>query len=575
MVIDARKHLPPNTPEADVCIVGAGPAGLTLAHELARKGVSVCLLESGGATAGSSGRGLNGGEVYSPHGYRRETLTEGRSRQLGGSAALWNHLWRGHAGRWIRYLPLDPIDFERRDWVPESGWPFSREEMQPFYERAGRICGIADADAPDRPGDGTTAPPWATPSVESFTARFGKSTPFLHELPATLRRDPRTGVILHATLKTLRLNASGEAIESAEVTAEGRRDFRVRARIFVLAAGGLENARLLLLHDAVRRGGLGNAHDMVGRCFMDHPAVTLGQLRPFSDALFEDAAFYDQRFVNGRAVMGCLHIRPEVMRRERMLNLSAAVSPRLRDVRSNLAPVAGQLFTKGPRFLWERGFGRAAGALPPGTSADGGASTWRRLLDGYYSECFCGWSETRRKRRRFSDFRVRCLVEQSADRSNRVTLDAAVDAFGQRKIRLTWRWNEPELRTLRKAQEIFGAELPAAGIGEFTPTPPGSDGMPPEFFSTHHFMGTTRMHVDPSQGVVDADSRVHGMGNLFVAGSSIFPTSGFANPTLTIVALAVRLADHLREKLRETPVIQEPQLLPATPSRSLSAPRPP
>ncbi len=555
MVIDARKSPPSAHLEADVCIVGAGPAGLTLAHELTRTGISVCLLESGGATAGSPGRGLNGGEVHSPHGYRPETLTEGRCRQLGGSAVLWNHLWRGHAGRWIRYLPLDAIDFERRDWVPESGWPFSREEMQPFYERAGRLCGIvAHADAPGGPGHGT-APPWATPSVESHTARFGQGTPFLRELPAALRRDPRAGVVLHATLKKLRLNASGEAIESAEVTIDGHRDFQVRARVFVLAAGGLENARILLLHDEIRRGGLGNAHDMVGRCFMDHPAVTLGTLRPLSAALFEDAAFYDQRFVNGRAVMGCLHIRPEVMRRERMLNLSAAVSPRLRDLRSNLAPVAGQLVAKGPRFLWERGLAKAAG-MPTGASADGASPSWRRLLDGYYSECFCGWSEARRKRRRFSDFRVRCLVEQSADRANRVTLGDAVDAFGQRKIRLTWKWHEPELRTLRKAQEIFCNELPAAGIGEFTPTSAGMDGVPTEFFSTHHFMGATRMHVDPSQGVVDADSRVHGVGNLFVAGSSVFPTSGFANPTLTVVALAVRLADRLRETLREVPVIR-------------------
>ncbi len=570
MVIDARKSLPSGHLEAEVCIVGAGPAGLTLAHELARTGVRVCLLESGGPSAGPPGRRLNVGEVDSPHGYRKETLMEGRSRQLGGSAGLWNHLWRGHAGRWIRYLPLDPIDFERRDWVPESGWPVSHAEMQPFYERAGRVCGIA-APAADR----DSAPPWATPSVESYTARFGQGTPFLRELPDALRRDGRTGIVLHATLKVLRLNASGEAIEFAEVTADGHRDFRVRARVFVLAAGGLENARILLLHDALRRGGLGNAHDTVGRCFMDHPAVTLGTLRPFSDALFEDATFYDQRFVNGRAVMGCLHIRPEVMRRERLLNLSAAVSPRLRDLRSNLAPMAGQLLTKAPRFLWERGLAKVGGA-GPGASTDGAASpSWRRLLDSYYSECFCGWSEARRKRRRFSDFRVRCLVEQSADRANRVTLGDAVDAFGQRKMRLTWRWNEPELRTLRKAQEIFCHELPAAGIGEFTPTSAGMDGVPREFFSTHHFMGTTRMHVDPSQGVVDADSRVHGVGNLFVAGSSVFPTSGFANPTLTIVALAVRLADHLRERLRETPVIQAARLSPAIPSRSLSAPHSP
>ena len=506
----------------------------------------MCLLESGGAAHGAAGDALNRGRVDSPHGYRAETLREGRSRQLGGSAARWNHLWRGQPGRWIRYLPLDAIDFETRDWVPESGWPFTRAELMPFYDRARKVCGIAPetTHATDGPE------PWELGRVESTVAYFGQPTPFLRDLPDTLRRDDRAQVVLHATLKTLRLHASGEGIESADVRTPGGGEFRVRARMFVVAAGGLENARILLLHDGLRRGGLGNAHGMVGRCFMDHPAVTLGRLRPFSPALFDRAGFYDQRRVGGATVMGCLHIRPETMRRERLLNLSAALAPGLRDFRSNVAPMIGQFFAKGPRFLWERSFARSSNATPEGMAA--GSSMWRRMLEGYYSECFCGWSALRGKPGRFRDFRVRCLVEQSANPANRVRLDDdALDAGGQRKMRVEWRWHEPELRTLRKAQEIFRAEFAAAGIGEFVPEPAGADGVPGEFFSTHHFMGTTRMHADPRQGVVDADGRVHGVENLFVAGSSVFPTAGFANPTLTVIALAVRLADCLRERLRD------------------------
>lgn len=552
MVIDARTQRSTEVLTADVCIVGAGPAGLTLARELVRAGMRVCLLESGGASAGASTDMLNVGQVDSPHGYQAQTLLEGRSRQLGGSSNLWNHLWRGHAGRWVRYLPLDAIDFEERDWVPESGWPFDRDTLQPFYECARELCGVRRLDDPALAPSPLT--PWELPSVEATVAQFGQGNPFLHGLPDTLRRDERAVLVLHAVLKRFRPDASGEAIEAAEVVTEGGASFQVRAQEFVLAAGGLENARVLLWHDALRRGGLGNAHGMVGRCFMDHPAVTLGRLRPYSDTLFETASFYDQHLAHGQAVMGCLHVRPEVMRRERLLNLSAAIAPRFRDLRSNIGPVVEQLLAKGPRYLLQRGVRRPSSVVPAGASV--APSVWQRMLEGYYSECFCGWSELRRKQHRFSDFRVRCLVEQSADRANRIVLDDGdADAFGQKKLRIIWKWNEPELHTIRTVQGIFQRELAAAGIGEFTPAPESREGSPHEFFSTHHFMGTTRMHVNAADGVVDPDCRVHGVGNLFVAGSSVFPTAGYANPTLTIIALALRLAGHLQEKLRAVPAV--------------------
>jgi choline dehydrogenase-like flavoprotein len=130
----------------DVCIVGSGPAGITLAREISRCGLRVCLLESGGHEPAEHTQNLNAGAVDSGHGYREQILRDGRRRQFGGSSNLWNHEVRGESTRHIRYVPLDEIDFERRDWVPESGWPFSRREIQPFYERAQQVCDIGKFD---------------------------------------------------------------------------------------------------------------------------------------------------------------------------------------------------------------------------------------------------------------------------------------------------------------------------------------------------------------------------------------------------------------------------------------------
>jgi choline dehydrogenase-like flavoprotein len=168
------------------------------------------------------------------------------------------------------------------------------------------------------------------------------------------------------------------------------------------------------------------------------------------------------------------------------------------------------------------------------------------LLEQYYSDNQCGWSRLSRLERRFGEFGVCSLVEQSPDRSNRIMLQEQTDAFGQRRIKVLWRWNELDLRSIRQAQQIFRDELAAAGIGTFIPVEESVGSQPRRFNSPHHFRGTTAMHDNPRSGVVDADCRVHDVPNLFIAGSSVFPTGGFANPTLTVVALALRLATRLQ-----------------------------
>jgi choline dehydrogenase-like flavoprotein len=556
MLVDAGARLPDDFLQSDVCIVGSGPAGITLAREFSRSGLRVCLLESGGYKAAEDTQNLNEGAVESAHGYSAQTLRDGRRRQFGGTANLWNHTVRGESNRHVRYVPLDEIDFERRDWVPESGWPFSRREIQQFYERAELVCGIGKFDyRAGAPESGTKiGQPWQTERIESVVSQFGSSRIFLEHYRRELVRDTRVVVVLRALLLQLEMDPLSRSITSAQASGPDGRKFRVRAQAFVLAAGGLENARILLLQDALQPGGLGNQHAMVGRCFMDHPGVTLGTLTPSSNAVFAQTAFYDQHDVGGQAVMYKLHIRPEVMRRERMLNLCAVLVPHFKNLRTSGPAALHQLLFRSPRFLWrhlsaQHHYGPQNGADPP-------LPFRQRLLEQYYSEGQCGWSRLTGFGRRFGEFEVRSMVEQSPDRSNRIMLQEQTDAFGQRKAKVVWHWNELDLHSIRRAQQIFREQMAAAGIGTFTPLEETVGSPPRRFNSPHHFLGTTRMNDDPRNGVVDPDCRVHGVPNLFVAGSSVFPTGGFANPTLTIVALALRLATHLQSELRSTPTIQ-------------------
>ena len=546
MLVDTQKESPGILPQVDVCIIGSGPAGLTIARELSRSGQRVCILESGGQKLEADAQDLNKGMVDSPQGYREQTLREGRRRQFGGSAHLWNHELRGESTQHIRYVSFDEIDFEHRDWIPESGWPFDRSALLPFYEHAQEICGIGSFEVLKQTALAETnhLQPWTTERLESAISQFGSSDIFLDTYRQVLSKDTQVTIILHAVLLEFEMDSLSRTITGAQVAGANGKNFTVQAKRFILAAGGLENARILLLQEKLQPGGLGNQNDMVGRCYMDHPSLTLGTLTPHSTTTFAKAAFYDQHNVAGHSIMGKLHIRPEIMRREKMLNICAVLVPHFKNLRSNIPDVLRQLFTKGPRFIWQHFGGKQTENYSAPANGEAHQSMRQRLLQGYYGECFCGWSRLNALENRFNEFGVRSLVEQSPDRSNRIVLQEERDGYNQRKTKVIWRWNEVDLRSIRRAQEIFAGEL--ASFGRFTPVPENAGPQPRLFYSPHHFMGTTRMHTDPKNGVVNADGRVHDVSNLYVAGSSVFPTSGFANPTFTMIALALRLAKHLQ-----------------------------
>ena len=321
----------------------------------------------------------------------------------------------------------------------------------------------------------------------------------------------------------------------------------MKANAYVLACGGLDNPRLLL--SANDEHGIGNAHDVVGRYYMDHLRYISGEIVPFDRRLFTRSGLYDIRSTPHGLVMGKLAPTEELLESEALLQSGATILPRppaevaaaldevmatIRALRrgerpdrrpplSSFARVAAHLGRTGPEMaLRQRRF-------PPRTDA--------------------GWSSTWGNARRYARFSVEHQLEQAPDRENRVRLGKTRNEFGRPAIDVAWRWGELDLQSARTTQELFGQAVEQSGVGRFEPrtwtdhppvtTPAGA----------YHPMGGTRMHVDPRQGVVDANAKVHGVRNLFVAGSSVFSTGGYANPTFTLLALSVRLAEHLMRGL--------------------------
>ena len=482
MEVDART-LDAAVLDADVCIVGAGPAGLTLARELATRERRIVVLESGGRNpdpaAQALSEGTTDGDAYDGPGATRH-------RQAGGTARSWNTWFGDEVG--AKYVPLDAVDFETRAWWPLSGWPFDRAQLDPYYERAQVLCGLGrgayrgeEWESPDRPCLGLS-PGLLTTGVY----QFGPGRLFTAVHLEEIRRARNVLLGLNATVVALGRDPGSRSITHVRAACVTGRTLRVRARLFVLATGGIENARLLLL--AGRLQGLDDESGLVGRCFMEHPRDASCRLVPADPRLIDRCGLYDFHRGPDGVAMGRLAFTDEARRRHELPAMSITLQPLPRELR------------------------------------------WRPAE----------WLRTRR----VAALGLLINLEQAPDLENRITLGAERDRFDLPRPAIHWRWRALDQRNLDRIHTMVAAELERHGLGRVEI----GAGAPPDP-NAHHHMGTTRMHRDPRRGVVDEHARVHGIANLFVAGSSVFPTSGFANPTLTIVALALRLADHLARQL--------------------------
>lgn len=535
MFIDTREIQDGATVRTTVCVIGGGIAGITIALELNKHGIDTCLLESGGFDPDDQTRDLyrgeNSGLPYS--------FADGhRSRFLGGSSNCW--------GGWCH--PWEAWEFEKREWIPYSGWPFGLAEVSRYLSRVHEILqlgplnydpaywetAISKKDVRRMPLTGGT--------VRDIVCQFSPPTRFGKVYRSTLEQSRCVRVHLHANVVELETDAIARNVTNVRVRTLTGRSMSVAAHLVILATGGIENARLLLASNKTQTAGLGNSGDLVGRFFMDHPRLYSGTVKlnsPWEHNKLYDAIFHRQNphvAAHGQPIAAQLGLVPELMKQEQLLGCyvwfssvfygagtaAAEALQRINRALHKLEPLNSTLRQDMPILI----------AHPIDT------------LNFTFSRLF-------RPRSRIERVRLQAIVEPDPNPDSRVTLSNDKDQLGMNRVRVSWKLGSAVQRTFDRTFAIVADELKRQGIADIV-LDPALEGRswPTSLESTWHHMGTTRMHDSPRYGVVDPNCRVHSVNNLYIAGSSVFPTGGTNYPTTTIVALALRLSDHIANELR-------------------------
>lgn len=511
MHTDARKLDNNSLIEGDVCIVGAGTAGVSIALDWIDSSYKVILLESGGFDFDYEVQDLSKGEST---GQKYYPLQSARLRYFGGTTGHWAGMCS----------PFDEIDFMDRDYVPNSGWPINREELDPFYARANKTLKLVpynyDFDYWRKELPNLNPFPFDTSVVwnkmwQYSNARFGA----LYK--DTILDSKNIHLYTYATAVDIKSNEQVSQVNEVVVKNHAGKTHRVKAKQFILACGTIQNSRLLLASNAQAKQGLGNDYDLVGRYFMEHLEISSAEMwliEPFPTDL------YSWKFGETKASAE-LAITKEAQQKFKILNGTASLVPLT--------------------------FGRNRNPRMETWQLEDPREGMKKLMDD--------WGQAQEKAAKQNKgaiaraFEMNTRIEQAPNPNSRITLGNDKDAFGVPRANLHWELTQLDKDSIRKIYELIGQQLGISGIGrlrlmEFLRDktdqswPEGTNG------GWHH-MGTTRMSNSPNNGVVNSNCELHGISNLHVAGAACYPTSGAPNPTLTLVALSHRLSDHVKNKM--------------------------
>jgi choline dehydrogenase-like flavoprotein len=550
VIVDANQVPNGSCLRADVCVVGGGAAGISLALSLSGRGLSVILLESGRMAQDAATQALYAGEVADAR--LHSPADTYRQRRLGGSTAIWGG----------RSMPFDPIDFETRAHVPHSGWPISYDDLLPFYPQANALAEagrfVYDMDE----ALGGTAPPmirgFASDVVRTNgIERFSCPTNFGQRYERRLRVAPDIQVLLGANCAAIGLEPDGRSVRDVTVATLAGRRFRVAARTTVVATGGLETARLLLASRDVAPQGIGNEHDVVGRYYQCHIAGNVGTLvfegRPqdvrHGYEISPEGIYCRRRFA----------VAASEQRRRGLANCVARLHfSRITDPRHRNGVLSG-LFLARKFISYE--YGKRLNDGTDLTAALYARHLMNVMMDPVDTAAFLAHWATRRTlaqrkfpsvilRNKTNRFSLEMHGEQIPRADSRVTLAGKTDALGVPQLRIDWKYSPEDIESVRGTLDVIAQELQRSGAGrlEYDADTLEEDLMRFGAYGGHH-IGTARMGTDPRTSVVDRDCRVHSVHNLYVAGSAAFPTSSQANPTLTLIALSLRVGEHLSQRL--------------------------
>jgi choline dehydrogenase-like flavoprotein len=508
MHIDAR-HLENNSLiEGDICIIGAGAAGISIALDWINSPFKVILLEGGGFEYEQQMqdlyRGQSTGQQYYPlHGTRL-------------------HYFGGTTGHWAGMCsPFDQIDFKKRDWVPDSGWPITREDLDPYYARAHEKLKLGpyryEMDYWQHEFPNMNALPFDSNVIWHKMWQFSQAR-FNPLYKDTIVGAKNIHLYTYANVVNIEANENVSSITEVIVTNNAGKTHTVRAKHFIMACGAIQNARMLLASNSQAKAGLGNDNDLVGRYFMEHIEIASGELwllQPFPTDLYTWTG-------NPRAELA---ITAKVQEEQKILNGTADLTPL--SIAKNLIPRM--------ELMQEDDYDKAIGKF------------------------FSNWDEAAKKAETENSgsisraYQFQTRLEQAPNPNSRITIGPDKDEFGVPKTVLHWELTELDKRSIRMINKLIGYQAGKAGFGrvrlkEFL-RDENDNSWPEGTNAGWHHMGTTRMADDPKKGVVNANCQVHGIENLFVAGSACYATSGAPNPTLTLVALSLRLSDHVKGKL--------------------------
>jgi choline dehydrogenase-like flavoprotein len=521
MIVDAGSLPAGTVVETEVCIVGAGAAGITLAREFSDARFQVALLESGGMDYEPETQELYEGQSI---GRPFQDLTASRLRFFGGTTNHW--------GGWC--LPYDAIDFEARDDLPYHGWPFQKSHLDPWYRRAQEVCQLGPYDyRPASWGISASAipPPFSGPHFECKILQVSP-VHFGPVYASELSRAPRVTVYLHANAFHLDGGETDAEVREVSVKTLSGNHFTVRARIYILAAGGIENARLLLASGRAGGNGLGNAHDLIGRFLMVHLCYSGGIIVPSDPHMnfdFRTGAEY-AGFGGKHSFVSFIGLSAPSMHRLQLPSIQLSWTYRFFPVVKAVKALKRLIAGEGPGGSLLADLSEVIGDL------DGVAGfAVRKALfgEGIPIEALA----------------IGCASAQQPNPQSRVLLGSERDRLGMREVVVDWQLTAEDKSKAAATLRLLGTEIGRAGFGRLRSSLSDDDAWPNDFYGGEHHLGTTRMNPDPALGVVDENCRVHTLANLYVAGSSVFPNGSANNSTLTIVALALRLADHVKKQL--------------------------
>ncbi len=513
MHIDARSLDDQSVIEGDICIIGAGAAGLSMAIEWIGSPYKVILLEGGGFDYDEKIQELYDGKIT---GHPYYPLMSSRLHYFGGTTAHWGGMCS----------TFDEIDFLPRKWVDHSGWPIKLEDIARFYPRAQPILDLGpheyDLKYWQKQNPSFIPLPLEKDAIWNKIWQFSPPTRFGKKYKESIVNAKNIHLYTYANVVDLNATENISSVKKVTIKNFADKQHVVKARYFILACNALQNARLLLASNKQMAKGLGNKNDLVGRYFMEHLEMKSGELW-LNDA--SQLALY-QRNTEASAELAISAQKQEELK---VLNGTVSLMP-LEQSKEKLPNIS----------IWSQDDPRKS--LESFIKYKSNPRSFKSVLNRFMES------------NHYKAFALHTRIEQAPNPSSRVTLNNDIDALGVPQIDLHWETSPLDKKTGRELNKLIGQQVGKAGIGRVKLSDylmdENEDSMVPHTGGGWHHLGTTRMNDDPQKGVVDKNCKVYGIDNLYIAGSSCYTTAGSVNPTLTIVALTLRLSDHIKEQIK-------------------------